>query len=146
MKIYIKSSLKDKHKNTLDMLVDGNKLWNPLTGEYETISEERLEEWRNPKPDLLSHLKETSRYIYKNGKLHFVSQTGEHPEDTRVYRNAGRYKIYLQSFKCALPYTNVIVADTQTGKVYMCSETQGMGTFKQDIEELQEYFMDGNEI
>lgn len=147
MKIYIKSSLKDKHKSTLDALVDGNKLWNPLTGEYSVIPEETIEEWRNPKPDLIKDLKEDTYHIFKNGKFGWISVNGEHFDNQRPYRNAGRYKIYIDSFGGAqLPQSKVFIADTQTGTVYQTSVIHGTGDFRRDISELVEWFMDGNTL
>ena len=146
MKIYIKSNT-NRNQHILDMLVDGNKLWNPFTGEYDTLSEERLAELRNPKPDLLQGLEPTSRYRYDAGKLYYISQAGEAPSGDRVYRNADRYKIYLNSFAdAALPYSRLLVADTTTGKVFTREVTQGLSDFKRDIQELVEWLRDGNTI
>lgn len=146
MKLYIKS-ITNRYQNILDRLVDGNKLWNPLTGEYDTLSEERLAELRNPKPVLEPCLKFSSAYTYKNGRLYDVSRAGEAPSGDRVYRNAGRYKIYMRSFSgSALPYSRLIVADTATGEVYTSEITQGMTDFRRDIAELVEWLQDGNTI
>ena len=147
MKVYIKSSLKDKHKNILDLLVDGNKLWDPLEGKYRVVPEETLAEWRNPKPDLIKDLEEDTYHIFKNGKFGWISINGEHFDNQRPYRNAGRYKIYLDSFRGAqLPQSNVYIVDTQTGTVYRTNVIHGMGDFKRDISELIEWFNDGNVI
>lgn len=147
MKIYVKASLKDRNKFILDNLVDGNKLWNPLEGRFDELSEERLEELRNPKPDLLADLKPDTYYFFKNGKLGWRSVNGEHTDTTRPYRNAGRYKIYVFSFADAqLPQSKVLIADTETGLVYKTSVTHSIGDFKRDIAELVEWLNDGNEL
>lgn len=147
MKIYIKSSLKDKYRNILDNLVDGNKIWNPCTGEFDTLSDERLEELRNPKPDLLKGLEPTTYYIFKNGKLGWRAIAGDQFDNQRPYRNAGRYKIYLNSFGGAqLPQSRLLVADTQTGVVYERTVHHGTSDFRRDIAELVEWLSEGNEI
>lgn len=144
MKRYIKSN---KYQHLLDNLVDGNKFWDPLEGEYKTVSEEQLAEWRNPKPELLNDLKPSTYYIYRNGKLGWKSVTGEHTDDTRPYRNAGRYKIYLLSFRDAqLPQSKLLIADTITGIVYGRSVVQGMGRFREDLAELVEWLKAGNTL
>ena len=147
MKIYVKSSLKDKNKHILDNLVDGNKIWNPFTGEFDTLSDERIEALINPKPDLINDLVPSNYYIFKNGKLGWRSVTGEHFDNQKPYRNAGRYKIYLNSFRDAqLPQSDLLIADTETGVVYKRSVTHGISDFRRDIAELVEWFNDGNEI
>ena len=147
MKVYIKSSLKDRYKSTLDALVDGNKLWNPLTGEFSVIPEETIEEWRNPKPDLISDLVPSTYYIFKDGKLGWRSINGEHFDNQKPYRNAGRYKIYINSFRGAqLPQSKLLIVDTETGVVYERSVTHGTSDFRRDIAELVEWFNDGNVI
>lgn len=147
MKIYVKSSLRDKNKNILDNLVDGNKIWNPISGEFDTLSDEQLEKLRNPEPDLLKGLEPTSYYIFKDGKLGWRSVNGEHFDNQRPYRNAGRYKIYVNSFGDAqLPQSSLLVADTQTGVVYKRTVHHGTSAFKRDIAELVEWFNDGNTL
>ena len=147
MKIYVKSSLKDRNKFILDNLVDGNKIWNPLSGEFDTLSDERLEELRNPKPDLISDLVPSTYYIFKNGKLGWRSINGEHFDNQKPYRNAGRYKIYINSFRDAqLPQSKLLIVDTETGVVYERSVTHGTSDFRRDIAELVEWFNDGNVI
>lgn len=146
MKIYIKSSLKDKYKDMLDMVEDG-KLWNPLTGQMEPVSEERLNEWRNPRPDLIKGLKVDTYHIYKDGKFGWKSVNGEHFDNQRPYRNAGRYKIYLDSFRGAqLPQSRLYIVDTETGIVYEKSIIHSTSDFRRDISELVEWFNDGNTL
>ena len=143
MKRYIRSS--NRYQYILDNIVDGNKIWNPLTGEYDTLSEARLEELKNPKPVLLPDFKIDKYYVYRGGILYYVSISGEQPSDSRVYRNAGRYKIYLDSFRgAALPYSNLYVADTETGKVYKNEITQGTSDFRRDLAELVDWLREGN--
>lgn len=144
MKIYIKSN---RNQYILDHLVDGNKLWDPLEGEFKTLSEEQLNKLRNPTPVLLEDVKSTEGRYYKNGKLFWRAAAGDSAENTRVYRTAGRYKIYINSFPdAALPYSVLLIADTQTGQVYQREVTQGMGDFKRDLNELVEWLSEGNEI
>ena len=147
MKVYIKSSLKDRNKFILDNLVDGNKIWNPLSGEFDTLSDERIEALRNPKPDLLDGLKPTSYYIFKNGKLGWRAAAGDQFDNQRPYRTAGRYKIYLNSFRDAqLPQSTLLIADTETGIVYKREVLHNISDFRRDIAELVEWFNDGNVI
>lgn len=147
MKIYIKSSLKDKNRHILDNLVDGNKIWNPLSGEFDTLSDEQLEELKNPKPDLINDLVPSNYYIFKNGKLGWRSVNGEHFDNQRPYRNAGRYKIYINSFGDAqLPQSKLLVVDTETGLVYTRSVLHNTSDFRRDIEELVEWLAEGHEI
>ena len=144
MKRYIKSN---KYQHLLDNLVDGNKIWDPLEGEYKTVSEEQIAEWRNPKPVLITGLKPSNYYIYRDGKLGWRSVNGEHTDDTRPYRNAGRYKLYLLSFRNAqLPQSKLLVADTETGVIYERSVVQGMGDFRRDLAELVDWLKAGNEL
>lgn len=144
MKIYIKSN---RNQHILDNLVDGNKLWNVFTGEYETLSEEQLEELRNPKPIMLPDFKLDTSRTYKNGKMWYRAVAGEHPEDNRVYRNAGRYKIFINSYPDAgLPYSILFIADSETGKIYREEITQGMGDFRRDLAELVEWLREGNTL
>lgn len=146
MKIYIKSSLKDKYKDMLDLVEDG-KLWNPLTSQMEPVSEERLNEWRNPKPDLIKDLKVNTYRIFKDGKFGWKSVNGEHFDNQRPYRNAGRYKIYLDSFGGAqLPQSHLYIVDTETGTVYEKNIIHDMGDFRRDISELVEWFKEGNTL
>ncbi len=142
MKRYIKSN---RYQHILDNLVDGNKIWNIATGEFDTLSEERLEELRNPKPELLPRFElDTSRF-YKNGKMWYKSQAGERPEDNRVYRNAGRYKIFINSFPgLASPQSRLFVADSETGKIYTKIVLQGRGRFREELAELVEWLQAGN--
>ena len=147
MKVYVKSSLKDRYKSTLDALVDGNKLWNPLTGEFSVIPEETIAEWRNPKPYLLEGLEPSNYYIFKNGKLGWRSVNGEHFDNQRPYRKTARYKIYLNSFRDAqLPQSSLLIADTETGIVYKRNVIHNVGDFRRDINELIEWLNDGNVI
>lgn len=98
-------------------------------------------------PVLLDSLKLSTYYFYKNGKLYRRAVAGEFLEDDRVYRNAGRYKIYLRSFRDAtLPYSKLMIADSDTGKVYAKEVTQSITDFRQDIAELVEWLKAGNEI
>lgn len=144
MKRYIRSN---RNQNILDNLVNGNQIWDPFEGRYVTISEERLSELRNPKPALLDSLELSKYYFYKNGKLYRRTVAGEFPEDDHIYRNAGRYKIYLNSFRdAALPYSKLMIADSSTGKVYEKEVTQGITDFRQNITELVEWLKAGNEI
>ena len=144
MKRYIRSN---RNQFILDNLVDGNKIWNPLTGEYDTLSEERLEELRNPKPALLPDFKLDTSRTYKNGKMWYRAVAGEHPEENRVYRNAGRYKIFINSFPyAALPYSILFVADSETGKIYSQEITQSTSDFRRDLAELVEWLKAGNEM
>lgn len=144
MKLYIKSN---KYQNLLDNLVDGNQLWNPLEGRFETVPEETLAEWRNPKPDLLDGLNLSNYYIYRNGKLGWRSVNGEHTDNARPYRNAGRYKIYLDSYgDVQLPQSRLFVADTETGDVYERSIIHNMGDFKRDLTELIDWLREGNTL
>lgn len=144
MKIYIKSN---RNQLILDNLVDGNKIWNPLTGEYDTLSEERLEELRNPKPIMLPDFKLDTSRTYKGGKMWYKAAAGEHPEENRVYRNAGRYKIFINSYPDAgLPYSILFIADSETGKIYRKQITQGIGDFRRDLAELVEWLRAGNEL
>ncbi len=144
MKIYIKSN---RNQHILDNIVDGNKLWNPLTGEYDTLSEERLEELRNPKPLLLPDFKLDNSRTYKNGHMWYRSVSGESPEENRVYRNAGRYKIFINSYPDAgLPYSILFIADSETGKIYRKQITQGIGDFRRDLAELVEWLREGNTL
>ena len=145
MKIYVKAS--NRNQYILDNLVDGNKLWNPLTGEYDTLSEERLEELRNPKPDLLPDFKLDTSRTYKNGRMWYRAVAGESPEENRVYRNAGRYKIFINSFpNAALPYSILFLADSETGKIYSKEITQGTSDFRRDLAELVDWLREGNTI
>ena len=150
MKRYIKSaelSYPNKYQQLLDNLVDGNKIWDPLEGEYKTVSEEQIAEWRNPKPELISELTPSGYYIYLNGKLGWKSVSGEHTDDTRPYRIAGRYKIYLLSFKDAqLPQSRMLIADTETGTVYERTVIHNTGDFRRDISELVEWLKAGNTL
>lgn len=127
--------------------VNDNQIWDPFEGEFVTIPEERLTELRNPEPKLWDGLELSKYYFYKNGRLYRRAVAGEFPEDDRVYRNAGRYKIYLRSFRDAvLPYSNLMIADSNTGKVYKKEVTQGITDFRRDIAELVEWLKAGNEI
>lgn len=144
MKRYIRSN---RNQKILDNIVNGNQMWDPLEGRYVTIPEERLAELRNPNPILLDGLELSKYYFYKNGKLYRRAIAGEFPEDDHVYRNAGRYKIYLRSFRdAALPYSKLMIADSDTGNVYAKEVTQGITDFRQDIAELVEWLKEGNEI
>ena len=144
MKIYIRSN---RYQHILDNLVDGNKLWNPFTGEFDELSEEDLEKLRNPKPVLLDGLKLTDNYIYQDGVLKVYSAAGLNKANYPVYRLAGNYKIYLNSFRdAALPYSTMYIADTEQGKVYIKEITQGIGDFKRDIAELIDWLKAGNRI
>ena len=144
MKIYIKSN---RNQHILDNLVDGNKLWNPLTGEYDTLSEERLDELKNPKPILLPDFKLDTSRTYKGGKMWYRAAAGEHPEENRVYRNAGRYKIFINSYPDAgLPYSILFIADSETGEIYRKQITQGLGDFRRDLNELVEWLREGNTL
>ena len=143
MKRYIRSS--NRYQHILDNLENGNQLWNPLEGRFETISEEQLAEWRNPKPVLLSDFKLDTSRTYKNGKMWYRAVAGEHPEDNRVYRNAGRYKIFINSFpSAALPYSILFLADSETGKIYREEITQGTSDFRSDLAELVDWLREGN--
>lgn len=142
MKRYIKSN---RYQNILDNLVDGNKLWNPLTGEYETVSEEQLAKLKNPEPSLLSGFTVDTTRTYRNGKMYSRAVAGEFPDDNRVYRNAGRYKLFINSFRdLTLPQSTLFVADTETGKVYRRSVIHNLGDFRRDLAELVEWLQAGN--
>ncbi len=144
MKIYIKSN---RNQHILDNLVDGNKIWNPLTGEYDTLSEERVEELRNPKPILLPDFKLDTSRTYKGGKMWYRAAAGEHPEENRVYRTAGRYKIFINSYPdAALPYSVLFIADSETGEVYRKDITQGISDFRRDLAELVDWLREGNTL
>lgn len=144
MKIYIKSN---RNQHILDNLVDGNKLWNPLTGEYDTLSEEQLENLRNPKPVLLDQLKLTDTYVYRDNLLQVWTAAGLRKAGYRVYRLAGNYKIYINSFpNAALPYSTMYVADTEMGRVYVTELTHNTGGNKRDIDELVEWLREGNTL
>ena len=144
MKRYIRSN---RNQHILDNLVDGNKIWDPIDGEFKTLSEEQLAELRDPKPDLLNGLEPSTYYIYKNGKLGNRSVAGEHFDNTKPYRNAGRYKIYLLSFRDAqLPQSKLLIADTETGVIYTRSVIHDMGNFRRDLAELVDWFKAGNTI
>lgn len=144
MKRYIRSN---RNQHILDNLVDGNKIWNVFTGEYETLSEEQLEELRNPKPVMLPDFKLDTSRTYKNGKMWYRAVAGEQPEENRVYRNAGRYKIFINSFPyAALPYSILFLADSETGKIYSQEITQGTSDFRRDLAELVEWLNAGNEL
>lgn len=127
-------------------------MWDPFEGKFVTMPEERLAELRTPNPEpelpaLLDGLKLSTYYFYKNGKLYRRTVAGEFPEDDRIYRNAGRYKIYLNSFRdAALPYSKLMIADSNTGKVYEKEVTQGITDFRQNITELVEWLKADNEI
>ena len=144
MKIYIKSN---RNQHILDNLVDGNKLWDPIDGEFKTLSEEQLAELKNPKPLLLDQLKLTDNYVYRDNLLQVWSAAGLRKTGYRVYRLAGNYKIYINSFPdAALPYSTMYVADTEMGKVYVTELTHNMGGNKRDIDELVEWLRAGNKI
>lgn len=144
MKIYVKAN---RYQNILDNLVDGNKLWDPLEGEFKELSEEQLDRLRNPKPVLLDGLKLTDNYVYQDNVLKVWSAAGLRKAEYPVYRLAGNYKIYLNSFRdAALPYSTMYVADTEMGKVYVEEITQGLSDFKRDIAELVDWLKAGNRI
>ena len=85
--------------------------------------------------------------FYRNGKMWYRAAAGEFPDDTRVYRNAGKYKIFINSFPdLGLPQSNLYVADTKTGKVYKRSVLHNMGDFRRDLAELVEWLSAGNEM
>ena len=144
MKRYIRSN---RNQHILDNLVDGNKLWNPFTGEYDTLSEEQLNNLRNPTPILLADIQPTTSRYYKDGKLFWKAVAEDRVEDTRVYRTAGRYKIYINSFpEAALPYSTLLIADTETGQVYQREVTHSTSDFRRDLNELVEWLREGNSL
>ena len=62
---------------------------------------------------------ETNGYEFKDGALYRNAVAGQFLDRTRATRNAGDYKIYIDSFpSAALPYSVYRIADTKTGKVY----------------------------
>lgn len=96
---------------------------------------------------MLDALKLASNYTYHDGELFYRSISGELPNGSRVYRNAGRYKIYIDSFSGAqLPYSKLRIADTVTGNVYEREVTHGTTDFKYDLAELVDWLKEGNEI
>lgn len=144
MKIYIRAN---RNQHILDNLVDGNKLWDPIDGELKTLSEDQLAELKNPKPLLLDQLKLTDAYVYRDNLLQVWSNAGLRKTGYRVYRLAGNYKVYINSFPdAALPYSTMYVADTEMGRVYVTELTHNMGGNKRDIDELVEWLRAGNKL
>lgn len=58
-------------------------------------------------------------YVYRDGMLYTKVAIGEHIHSSKATRNAGKYKIYVNSFpRCAQPYSTYYIANTENGKVY----------------------------
>ena len=109
--------------------------WNPLTGQMEEVHEVV----KSDKPQIIPDLKLSTSYTYENGKLYRDSVRGKMVQDDRGYRRAGNYIIYLRSFpNSALPYSRILVANTQSGEVYEGEMVHGFNN-KRDITELVDY-------
>lgn len=88
---------------------------------------------------LFAEAKETTYYTYKDGALYRNVAAGQILDRTRPTRNAGSYKVYVDSFPDAeLPYSVYYIADTNTGKVYRLELTHTCsGNLKNLVEELK---------
>ena len=82
---------------------------------------------------------ETNYFTYKDGALYRNVAAGQILDRRRATRNAGRFKIYVDSFpNAALPYSNYYIADTKTGKVYDMEVLHILGgTLNKITEELK---------
>lgn len=75
--------------------------------------------------DIKAH--ETNYYIFKDGALYRNAYAGQFLERTRPTRNAGKYKVYVDSFSdVALPYSKYHIANTESGKVYDAEIVHGI--------------------
>ena len=90
---------------------------------------------------------EYAQYLYlrddlrfENNKLIRRSKIGDIVEKDKPVRVTENYKIFAYHFECALPYTNYLIADIETGKVYEIPEVHTQwtpGALKEITENLK---------
>lgn len=68
---------------------------------------------------IFENAKKTDYYTWKDGALYRNVAAGQFFDRKRPTRNAGKFKIFVDSFpNAALPYSVYLIANTETGEVF----------------------------
>ena len=119
--------------------------WNPLTGMEEPDDETVVKPIKEEITDdhiLFQHrtFNVYDYYRFIDGKLCVKLPEGWRVEPKRVYRIAGNFNIYIDSFPNAgLPYSMYYIADRSTGIVYRAQVTQGLGNERAFLRDLVDW-------
>ena len=61
---------------------------------------------------------ESKNFIIKDKKIYRIASAGLFENPMKTTRNAGKYKIHVEHFDCAYPYSNYYLIDYENGKIH----------------------------